>query len=177
MTSETSSTAPAAPQWPYTPGDTVFVYDGGPGLITRVEGWALSLLESVMGDGPETTLKRMVVAFRNVAGHLDISSPLCVAPLEAAAAAWHLVAPDGRIVGGGTRRQGREPSLTRDELEALRDTGTYGKSLVGSVAVDGLPDGVQRAPSAGATDPVTAPSDGTFPAAHGGVYLWHVPTL
>ncbi|MFJ6709305.1 MULTISPECIES: hypothetical protein [unclassified Streptomyces] len=175
MTSETSSTAPAAPQWPYAPGDTVFVYDAGPGLVTRVEGWALSLLESVMGDGREATLKRMVVVFRDGDGHLDISSPLCVAPLEAAAAAWHLVAPDGRIVGGGTRRQGREPSMARDELEALRDAGTYGDSLVGSVAVDGLPDGVQHAPSAGATDPVTAPSHGTFPAARGGVYLWHVP--
>ncbi|MFI8177980.1 hypothetical protein ACIF6H_32320 [Streptomyces microflavus] len=87
-----------------------------------------------------------------------------------------LVAPDGRPVGGGTRRQDREASLTRDELEALRDAGTY-ESLVGSEAVDGLPDGVPHAPSAGATDPVTARSDGTFTAARGVVYLWHVPTL
>lgn len=175
MASETSSTAPATPQWPYAPGDTVFVYDGGPGLVTRVEGWALSLLESVMGEGREATLKRMVVVFRDGAGHLDISSPLCVVPLDAAAAACHLVAPDGRIVGGGTRGQGREPSMTRDELEALRDARTY-DSLVGSVPVDGLPDGVQHAPSAGATDPLTTPSDGTFAAARGGIYLWHVPT-
>lgn len=176
MTSETSSTAPATTELPYALGDPVFVYDGGPGLVTRVEGWALSLLECAMGDGREATLKRMVVVFRDGAGHLDISSPLCVAPLDAAAAAWHLVAPDGRIVGGGTRRQGREPSLPRDELEALRDAGTY-KSLVGSVAVGGLPDGVQHAPSAGATDPVVPPSDGTFTAARGGVYVWHDPTL
>ncbi|MFF8575494.1 hypothetical protein ACF06L_30155 [Streptomyces sp. NPDC015408] len=76
-----------------------------------------------------------------------------------------------QIVGGGTRHQGRAPSMTRDELEALRDAGSYGKSLLGSMAVAGLPDGVQRAPSAGATEPVTAPSHGTFPAARGGIYL------
>lgn len=67
--------------------------------------------------------------------------------MDAAAAACHLVSPDGQIVGGGTRRQGREPSMARDELEALRATGMY-ESLVGSVAVDGLPNGVQYAPSA-----------------------------
>ncbi|MEV5774281.1 hypothetical protein AB0L49_23975 [Streptomyces antimycoticus] len=175
MTSETSSTAPADTEPLYAPGDTVFVYDGGPGLVTRVEGWALSLLESVMGDGRETTLKRMVVVFRDSAGRLDVSSPLCVAPVDAAAEAWHLVAPDGRIVGGGTRRQGREPSMPREDLEALRDAGTH-KSLVGSVVVHGLPEGAQRAPSAGATDLVAAPSQGTFTAGRGGVYLWHDPT-
>ncbi|MFJ3183936.1 hypothetical protein ACIPJN_36875 [Streptomyces sp. NPDC086796] len=49
---------------------------------------------------------------------------------------------------------------------------------LGFVAVDGLglPDGVQRAPPAKTTDPVTAPSDGTSTPAHGGVRLWHVPT-
>ncbi|MEH0589838.1 hypothetical protein QA942_39735 [Streptomyces sp. B21-106] len=48
--------------------------------------------------------------------------------------------------------------------------------LLDPVAVDGVPAGVQHAPSAGATDPVTPPSHGTFTAARGGVYLWHVPT-
>lgn len=157
--------------FPYAPGDEVFVYDGGPGLVTRLEGWALSVLEMVCGDGPEATRERRVVVFRDAAGNLDISSPLCVAPVGAARAAWHLVAPDGRIVGGGTRRQGREPSMSRNELEELRDSGRYGKSLTGSVAVHGLPDGVQYAPPTDAPEQV----DGSFIAARGGRYVPYEP--
>jgi hypothetical protein len=176
MTSESGSVAAAAADdaLPYAPGDLVFVYDGGPGLVTRLEGWALSVVEIAFGEGREATVKRMVAVFRDGAGDLDISSPLCVAPLEAAAAAWHLVAPDGHLVGGGTRGQGRRPSLSRAELEAQRDAGTY-KSLVGSVPVLGLPDGVQHAPSAGETGPLDAPSTGSFTAARGGVYVWFDP--
>lgn len=156
--------------FPYAPGDEVFVYTGGPGLVTRLEGWALSVLEMVFGDGAEATRERRVAVFRDADGRLDISSPLCVVPVNAAETAWHLVAPDGRIVGGGTRRQGRKPSMSRDELEDLRDSDTY-KSLADSVAVHGLPDGVQRAP---ATDP--ADQDGAFTAARGGWYTWFDPT-
>ncbi|MFJ8787552.1 hypothetical protein [Streptomyces sp. NPDC102476] len=172
---ESAGTAPAETTPLYAPGDEIFVYDGGPGLVTRLEGWALSVVEIAFGDGPEATRDRRVCVFRDADGQLDISSPLCVAPLDAAAAAWHLVAPNGRIVGGGTRRQGREPSMGREELEALRDTGTH-TFLVGSVAVPGLPDGVHRAPSADATDPVDAPSHGMFTAARGGLYVWHAPS-
>ena len=88
---------------PYAPGDTVFVYTGGQGLVTRLEGWALSVLEVAFGDGPEATRERRVAVFRDASGRLDISSPLCVAPVGAAAEAWHLIAPNGRIVGGGCR--------------------------------------------------------------------------
>jgi hypothetical protein len=168
--SVTTAGQAAAEGFPYTIGDEVFVYDGGPGLITRVQGWALSVVEMAFGDGPEATLERRVAVFYNEDGKLDISSPLCVAPVEAASEAWHLVTPDGRIVGGGTRRQGRTPSLSREELEELRDEGTY-RSLVGSVAVHGLPDGVRHAPSAEPADQV-----GSFIAARGGMYVWYVPT-
>ncbi|MFJ2627725.1 hypothetical protein ACIO6T_31065 [Streptomyces sp. NPDC087532] len=173
MASESAGTAPAETAPLYAPGDDIFVYDGGPGLVTRLEGWALSVVEIAFGDGPEATRDRRICVFRDADGQLDISSPLCVAPLDAAAAAWHLVAPNGRLVGGGTRRQGREPSMDREELEALRDAGTY-KSIVSSVAVLGLPDGVQRAPSAGATN--RAPLHGSFTAARGGLYVWHDPS-
>ncbi|MFF5019033.1 hypothetical protein [Streptomyces sp. NPDC001165] len=171
MASESAGTAPAETAPLYATGDEIFVYDGGPGLVTRLEGWALSVVEIAFGD-PETTRDRRVCVFRNADGQLDISSPLSVAPLDAAATAWHLVAPNGRLVGGGTRRQGQKPSMNREELEALRDAGTY-KSTANSVAVLGLPDGVQRAPSADATDPVVAPSHGSFTAARGGLYVWH----
>lgn len=156
---------------PYGPGDRIFVYDGGPGLVTRLEGWALSVLEMAFGDGPEATRERKVAVFRDGTGRLDVSSPLCVAPLDAAADAWHLIAPNGRIVGGGTRRQGSRPSMSRDELEALRDADTH-RSLIGSVAVHGLPDGVQYAPSTGADG-----QDGeSFKAARGGWYVRYAPT-
>ncbi|MDX2697148.1 hypothetical protein [Streptomyces ipomoeae] len=171
MVSETTSSTPAA-ALPYGPGDEVFVYATRSGLVTRLEGWALSILELVFGEGYDATVRRMVAVFRDADGNLDIASPLSVAPVAEAAAAWHLVAPDdGRIVGGGTRDQGRKPSMTREELEELRDSGRF-KFLAGSVAVLGLPDGVEYAPSAGTTDPITAPVDGSFTASRGGWYRW-----
>ncbi|MFM9452480.1 hypothetical protein [Streptomyces europaeiscabiei] len=171
MASETHGTALADTAPLYAPGDMLFVYDGGPGLVTRLEGWALSVVEMFFGDSPEATRKRVVAVFRTADGSLDISSPLCVAPVDAAAASWHLVAPDGRIVGGGTRDQSRKPSLSRQELEVLRDSGKH-SFLAGATTVPGLPAGAGRAPSADATDPVTAPTEGVFTAARGGLYQW-----
>jgi hypothetical protein len=172
MASETSSSIPAEDTVLHlTPGDQIFVYATRSGLVTRLEGWALSILELVFGEGYDATVRRMVAVFRDVHGNLDIASPLSTVPVAEAAAAWHLVAPDGRIVGGGTRDQGRKPSMNREELEELRDSGRF-KFLAGSVPVLGLPDGVEHAPSAGATDPVTAPTEGSFTAARGGWYRW-----
>lgn len=71
--------------------------------------------------------------------------------------------PGGRIVGGGPRR-GRG-SLSREELEDLRDSGEF-KSLAGSVAVFGIPAGT--APGEGAAP---ASGGGSFKAARGGVYV------
>lgn len=148
----------------FEPGDEIFVYDGGPGLVTRLDGWALSVVELAFGEGRKATIDRRVCVFRNEDGRLDISSPLCVVPLDAAANAWHLVAPDdGRIVGGGTKQ-------SREELEALRNSGKF-KFLAGSAAVHGLPDGVQYAPAAGAEPDRT----GSFTAARGGWYVWYEP--
>lgn len=71
--------------------------------------------------------------------------------------------PGGRIVGGGPRR-GRG-SLSREELEDLRDSGEF-KSLAGSVAVFGIPAGATHSPWA-----VPAGTGGSFKAARGGVYV------
>lgn len=150
----------------YGPGEEIFVYDGGPGLVTRHLGWALSVVEMAFGDGPSATRSRRVVVFRDADGNLDVSSPLVVSPLGRAATAWHMVAPDGRIVGGGTRAQGRRDSLTRAELEALRDTARY-DFLAGSRAVYGIPEGAAKAPHS-----APAGQDGSFPAARGGRYVW-----
>ncbi|MFE4539616.1 hypothetical protein ACFRKB_31900 [Streptomyces scopuliridis] len=65
--------------------------------------------------------------------------------------------------------------MPRDELETLRDAGTR-KSLVGSVAVEGLPHAVQHAPSAGATKPVTAPCTAPSPRPAAARLPVHVPT-
>ncbi|WP_333732577.1 hypothetical protein [Streptomyces sp. IBSBF 3010] len=165
MTSKTTTTAP---------GDPLFVY-GGPGLVTRFEGWALSVVEIACGEDSEVALKRRVAVFRDADGRLDIAAPLCAVPLRTAEAAWHLIAPDGRIVAGGPRGAGRQPSPSRDELEQLRDEGAH-KVLAGSVAVFGLPDGIRRAPF-GETVSVTASSGAGFTAARGGRYVWHDPAL
>lgn len=76
----------------YAVGDPVFVYRG-PGLVTRLDGWALSVLERVFGNGAETTRNRRVVVFRDTEGRLDTASPMIVTPLDMAAGAWHMVAP------------------------------------------------------------------------------------
>lgn len=173
MTSMTTASTVADPAPLVAPGDAMFVY--GPGLITRFEGWALSVLEIACGEDYDVALKRRVAVFRDADGRLDIAAPLCAVPLRTAEAAWHLIAPDGRIVAGGPRGAGREPSPSRDELEMLRDQGTH-KTLVGSVAVLGLPAGTRRAPAfeeAGAT--TTAPAAGAFTTARGGRYIWHNP--
>ncbi|MFE7442397.1 hypothetical protein ACFU7X_18320 [Streptomyces chartreusis] len=172
MASENSSSTSAEDTVVHlAPGDQIFVYATRQGLVTRLEGWALSILELVFGEGYEATVRRMVAVFRDADGNLDIASPLSTVPLAEAEKAWHLVAPDGRIVGGGTREQGRKPSMDQGELEELRDSGRF-KFLAGSVPVLGLPDGVEYAPSAGATDPITTPVDGSFTASRGGWYRW-----
>ncbi|MEV8419185.1 hypothetical protein AB0P45_37350 [Streptomyces niveus] len=98
------------------PGDLVFIYDGGPGLVTRLEGWALGMVELLFGDGVEATRRRMVGVYRNPAGELDIAA--FVTPLAVAEAAWHLVSPAGDIVNGGPRGNGTRPSQSQAELEA-----------------------------------------------------------
>ncbi len=165
---------------PATPGvgDLVFVYSG-PGLVTRLEGWALSVLEMWFGDGAEATRRRRVAVFRDADGNLDISA--FVSPLAAVEASWHLVSPAGRIVNGGPRRAANGeplPSQTREELEAFRDATTR-ESHVGAVAVYGTPSTSHRAPSADETNAVAAPSEdsreGSFRAARGGIYRWFDP--
>lgn len=155
------------------PGDLVFIYDGGPGLVTRLEGWALSMVELLFGDGIEATHRRMVGVYRNPAGDLDIAA--FVTPLAAAETAWHLVSPAGDIVNGGPRGNGTRPSQSQAELEAVRDSGRYA-SHAGAVAAFGIPDTSQYAPSVDAEGNGTqAPVDGGFTAARGGQYRWHAP--
>jgi hypothetical protein len=163
------TTAPAA----LSPGDLIFVYNG-PGLVTRLEGWALSVVEIAFGDGPDATRERSVAVSRNEDGELDIAAG--VVPLSTAEAAWHLVSPEGQIVHGGPRgKHGIKPSLLRSELEEDRDSGRFG-FLAGSVAVEGLPDTVRHSPTAREPGPV-ADDDGGFTAASGYMYVWYTPTL
>lgn len=145
------------------PGDEIFVYDGGPGLVTRQLGWALSVVEMAFGDGPQATRDRRVVVFLDGDGRLDISR--YASPLDAVKESWHLVAPDGRIVCGGPR--GDRGSMTRAELKELRDSGEFA-SLTGSTAVFGIPEGARHAP---VTEPA-GQDDQAFTAARGGWYVW-----
>ncbi|WP_069626218.1 hypothetical protein [Streptomyces niveus] len=155
------------------PGDLVFIYDGGPGLVTRLEGWALGMVELLFGDGVEATRRRMVGVYRNPAGELDIAA--FVTPLAVAEAAWHLVSPAGDIVNGGPRGNGTRPSQSQAELEAVRDSGRY-PSRIGATAVFGIPGTSQRAPSVDTeADDTQAPVDGGFTAARGGQYRWYDP--
>lgn len=94
------------------------------------------------------------------------------------ASSWQARAGTAGLLGGrGGRRAERGESgvAAGAHRQRVGDVGR-GAVLLDPVAVDGVPAGVQHAPSAGATDPVTPPSHGTFTAARGGVYLWHVPT-
>ncbi|MCC9707327.1 hypothetical protein E4N62_19810 [Streptomyces sp. MNU76] len=170
----TVSTEQTTPATPLAPGDRIFVY-GGPGLVTRLEGWALSVLEMWFGDGPEATRQRMVAVFRDADGNLDIAR--YVSPLTAVEQAWHLVNPADDIVNGGPRCGANGemlPSQSREELEAVRDSGKY-KSHVGSVAVYGIPSTAQRSPSADADWVHEVPTEASFRAARGGMYRWYEP--
>ncbi|MFI9040898.1 hypothetical protein [Streptomyces sp. NPDC053726] len=155
-------------------GDLIFVYGGDPGLVTRLEGWALSMIELSLGDGLETALRRMVAVYRTPTGELDVAA--CVVPLAAAETAWHLVNPDGDIVNGGPcGRYGELPSRSRAELEDDRDSGRY-KSHIGAVAVYGIPGTSRHAPSpADDNEGMQPPADGSFIAARGGHYRWYEP--
>jgi len=157
-----------------SPGDLIFVYDCAPGLATRLEGWALSMIELTFGDGLEATRRRMVAVYRTPTGELDIAAR--VVPLAAAEMAWHLVNPDGDIVNGGPcGRYGELPSRSRAELENDRDSGHY-KSHVGAVAIYGIPGTSHQAPSSAHDyDVVPPPVDGSFIAARGGHYRWYEP--
>ncbi|MFC9916403.1 hypothetical protein [Streptomyces sp. NPDC127197] len=127
-------------------GDLTFVYDG-PGLATRLEGWAISNLELFFGDGLEAARQCKVAAYRNADGNLGINAR--VTPL-AVVAAWHLVNPAGNVVNGGPRgRYSEKPSQTQQELEAVRDSGRY-ESHKGAVPVYGIPSTSWRSPSADA---------------------------
>ncbi|KMS74200.1 hypothetical protein ACM01_14865 [Streptomyces viridochromogenes] len=166
----TTSTDAPSPNNPLTVGDLVFVYNG-PGLVTRLEGWALSVVEMLFGDGPDATRKRMVAVYRNADGELDISA--FVSPLAAVEASWHLLKPTSNdICGGGPR--GQEPSLSREELEDLRDSGRY-KFLKDSVPFYGVPSTAQVSPSADADWVCEAPSEAVFRGARGGMYRWYEP--
>lgn len=160
------------PVSPLAPGDLIFVYNG-PGLVTRLEGWALSLIEMMFGDGPDATIRRKVAVYRDANGNLDISAS--VTPIAAVESAWHLVNPASDIVNGGPRgRHGEEPSQTAEELEAVRDSGKY-ESHKGSVPVYGIPSTAQRSPAADADWVHEVRSDATFRAARGGMYRWYEP--
>lgn len=144
------------------PGDPVLVYDGGPGLVTRLEGWALSVLEMIAGDGPQATRRQMVAVFRDADGNPDVSSPLVVVPLDAAAGGWHLVAADGRIVAGG-------PLMTRERMEELRGTRAR---YTGASVIHGIPDVAQRSKRLERPGP---PPEGAFTASRGGWYRAYDP--
>jgi hypothetical protein len=151
-------------------GDLIFVYTG-PGLVTRLEGWALSVIEMMFGDGPEATRERMVAVYRNADGELDISRH--VSALAAVEASWHLLNPDiDEIVGGGPR--GQAPSHSREELEELRDSGRF-KFLQGSVPFYGIPSTVECSPSASTDWVHEAPAEAGFHGARGGMYSWYEP--
>lgn len=174
MSIGTVSTQQPTPATPPAVGDLIFVY-GGPGLVTRLEGWALSVLEMWFGDGPEATRKRMVAVYRNARGDLDIAS--YISPLKAVEQAWHLVNHADRIVNGGPRRgENGEllPSQSRKELEAVRDSGKY-TSHAGAVAVYGIPSTAQRSPSADTDWVHEVPTEAAFRAARGGMYRWYEP--
>lgn len=160
------TTGSAHPELP-AHGDAIFVYNG-PGLTTRLEGWALSVVEIMFGDGPDATRRRMVAVYRNAAGDLDISAH--VSPLAAVKSSWHLVNGNGDIVGGGPRNQ--NPYSDREELEGLRDSGRF-KFLEGSVPVYGIPATSQRSPSAGTDWIHEAPAEAVFRGARGGMYRWY----
>lgn len=168
-TNGTAAAEQSAPAAPLAPGDLIFVYNG-PGLVTRLEGWALSVIEMMFGDGPEATRERRVAVYRNADGDLDISAH--VSPLAAVESAWHLLAPDGGIVGGGPCGDG--PSLTAEELKALRDSGKY-KFLKGSVAFHGIPDTVECSPSAETGWVQESRAKTVFHGARGGLYRWFEP--
>ncbi|MGX1266883.1 hypothetical protein [Streptomyces phaeoluteigriseus] len=168
-TNGTAAAEQSAPATPLAPGDLIFVYNG-PGLVTRLEGWALSVIEMMFGDGPEATRKRRVAVYRNADGDLDISAH--VSPLAAVESAWHLVSPADAIVGGGPCGDG--PSLTSEELEALRDSGKY-KFLKGSVPFYGIPDTVECSPSAETGWVQEIRSEAVFHGARGGMYRWYEP--
>ncbi|MGW7425820.1 hypothetical protein ACWGJB_38310 [Streptomyces sp. NPDC054813] len=168
----TVSTEQPTPAPSLSHGDLVFVYNG-PGLVTRLEGWALSLIEMMFGDGPDATIRRKVAVYRNADGSLDISAR--VSRLAAVESAWHLVNPAGDIVNGGPRgRHGEKPSQTAEELEAERDSGKY-KSHEGSVPVYGIPSTAQRSPSADTEWVREVRTEATFRAARGGMYRWYEP--
>ncbi|WP_331762469.1 hypothetical protein OG612_45480 (plasmid) [Streptomyces sp. NBC_01527] len=143
------------------PGDDVFIY-GGPGLVSRLVGWAHSSVELFFGDG----VRQPVAVYRDQEGHLDISATAVA--LSAAQSSWHLVSPDGRIVGGGPRTY--LPSLSREELEAQRDSGQHGFQN-GALPCYGIPPTALRSRCLnGAAE--RAPAVGGFTAARGGHYQW-----
>lgn len=172
MSTNGTAAGQSAPAAPLAPGDLIFVYNG-PGLVTRLEGWALSLIEMMFGEGPEATIRRKVAVYRDADGNLDISAR--VSRFAAVESSWHLVNPAGDIVNGGPRgRDGEEPSQTAEELEAQRDSGTY-KSHEGSVPVYGIPRASQHSPSVSTEWVPEARTEATFRATRGGMYRWYEP--
>lgn len=143
-------------------------------LATRLESWALPMVELLFGDGIEATRRRTVGVYRNPAGDLDVAT--FVTPLTTAETVWHLVSPAGDIVNGSPREDGTRPSQSQAELEAVRASGRY-TSHAGAVAVFGMPDTSPYAPSVDAEvdGPQEAPVDGGFTAARGGQYRWYDP--
>jgi hypothetical protein len=150
------------------PGQFVFVYGDGFGLVTRLEGWALSAVEMAFGDGAGATYERRVAVFRDAGGSLDVAGATIVVPLAAADQSWHLVQDDGRIVAGGPRRG--KGSLSAAELKEQRDSGRY-EWLAGSRPVLGVPATARRSPTVDDPRP-RPPATGTFTGARGGQYVW-----
>lgn len=167
-------------------GDRVFVYDGGRGLVTRLEGWALSAVDWTYGgarwtpceEAKEWADSRKVAVFRRARGALDIAArPVALAAAEGS---WHLVQDDGTIVAGGPRRR-REGSMRDEELERLRDSDEeswppgYSPApwLAGSHVVHGVPATARRSRTVDHRQP--APDGDFFTGARGGIYIWCDP--
>lgn len=163
-----ADSAPAAyRRRPISPGDPVFVY-GQVGLVTRLEGWAVSNVELFFGDGRDAALAHHTVAvYRDHNDRLDIIDRGAAVALADAEESWHLVSPEGHLVGGGPRTN--KPSLTRAELETIRDQGTFSFQK-GATAVYGIPVTVLRSPAFDRPPAGEYPTDGGFTGARGGTY-------
>ncbi|MFE3739237.1 hypothetical protein [Streptomyces sp. NPDC059134] len=154
------------------PGDLIFVYDGGPGLVTRLEGWALSVTDLAFGEAPEAVRDRKVAVFRTPAGELDIATS--VTPLAVVETSWHLVSPAGDIVNSGPHSLYRaQPSNPLTESDGIHDSGLL-KAYIGAHPVYGVPATSRRASTVD-TPGTPEPEDAGFTGASGGQYVWFTP--
>jgi hypothetical protein len=85
------------------PGTRVFCYGTGlpgPGNLGTATGVQIPVIEKLF-EQPGYRPLTVVVRFDD--GHEDALSPLIVHALAEVRAAWHVLAPDGRILAGGPR--------------------------------------------------------------------------